>query len=255
LYDVDITEYREPFFGSGSVGLVYLNSVNSFFHNLKKVWINDKDLSLFFLWKSIIENPSELKENIKNYTPHVNDFYSFREDLLNVNEHSDYIDIGFKKIVIHQISYSGLGIKSGGPLGGRSQNSQYKIDCRWSPDYICNKINEIHLILNKFKVKYTSFDFSLLLDDIHDSLLIYLDPPYYIKGNELYQEQFSAEDHLRLSKMLKEIKCKWVLSYDYCDSVLDMYKWANIKEINVNYTIKGSNTKKEVFISNGQIKL
>jgi len=48
------------------------------------------------------------------------------------------LDVGFKKLAIHQISYSGLGTKSGGPLGGKSQESIYKIDCRWSPKHIVN---------------------------------------------------------------------------------------------------------------------
>ena len=49
------------------------------------------------------------------------------------------VDIGFKKLAIHQISYSGLGTMSGGPLGGAGQKSQYKIDCRWSPDASAGK--------------------------------------------------------------------------------------------------------------------
>jgi DNA adenine methylase len=179
------------------------------------------------------------------YRPKVEDFYEFRNDLLN--DRGD----AFKKLVIHQISYSGLGTKSGGPLGGKKQKSKYKIDCRWSAEYICKEIDMSHRLLNKFETKLSSQDFSVLLQDTDSSMLIYLDPPYYVKGNELYSVQFSEDDHERLADMLKEVKCKWVLSYDKNDRVLELYKWARIEEIFVNYTITGSNIKKEVIITNG----
>ena len=61
---------------------------------------------------------------------------------------------GFMKIAVHQLSYSGLGLRSGGPLGGRSQASPYKIDCRWSPEYIYKKMMATRdiLLARKFVV-------------------------------------------------------------------------------------------------------
>jgi hypothetical protein len=39
------------------------------------------------------------------------------------SELDDLVGIGLKKVIIHQISYSGLGTKSGGPLGGISKDT------------------------------------------------------------------------------------------------------------------------------------
>ena len=49
-------QYREPFFGGGSIGLLFL-SESSFINN---IWINDKDKALCCLWTCIINNHESL---------------------------------------------------------------------------------------------------------------------------------------------------------------------------------------------------
>jgi DNA adenine methylase len=241
----ELTEYREPFFGGGSIGINFLESNPQ----IKKIWINDKDIGISSLWTSVINHSTELKNKIKEFHPTVQDFDDFKRYLLNVAEPEDVVDCGFKKLAIHQISYSGLGTKSGTALGGKEQKSIYKIDCRWSPDFICKKIDKLNKLFSKFEIhenKCTNYDFSKMLD-LNDSI-IYLDPPYYVKGNELYQHGFNNEDHKRLSDHLKENKSHWVLSYDDCEEIRDLYNWAKIEDLTVNYTIKGSTNKKEILI-------
>lgn len=230
-------EYREPFWGGGSIGMEIVT-------HIKNLWINDKDPGISALWLAVIHDPEQLKEQIRNFQPTVQDFDQFKEDLLTGNQEN----LGFKKLVIHQISYSGLGTKSGGPLGGRKQESNYKIDCRWSPEYLCKKIDKIHNLLKNINTKCTSLDFQDVILDPSPAF-IYLDPPYYIKGNELYQHGFSQENHETLATLLQETSHKWLLSYDDCPQVRELYAWANIQEINVNYTITTSRNKPELLIT------
>ncbi len=137
-------QYREPFFGGGSIGLKLLADNPA----ITKIWMNDKDIGIACLWTSIIQFAVEFKDRVQSFSPSIDAFFSIREELTHLTEiptQSDrIIDIGFKKLAIHQISYSGLGTKSGGPLGGIEQKSNYKIDCRWSPDYICKKVDKLH---------------------------------------------------------------------------------------------------------------
>lgn len=235
-------EYREPFFGGGSVGLEFLCQTKM----VNSVWINDKDNGIISLWNAIVNNPEELKDRIRNFIPTTDNFYSFKEELLKSTDCS--VDIGFKKLVLHQISYSGLGTKSGGPLGGQNQKSDYKVDCRWSPFYMIKKIDKIRNILSTLNIKFTSIDFSDLITENGENVILYLDPPYYIKGNSLYQFGFSVEDHKRLSELLQKTNHKWILSYDDCEEVRELYRWAEIQKIHVNYTIKTSRMKPELII-------
>jgi DNA adenine methylase len=227
-------QFREPFFGGGSIGVKMLDSV-------KNMWVNDKDYGISCFWNSVAKYPQELIDKIQSFVPSVESFYQIKNELLTeVNQ--NIVDVGFKKLAIHQISYSGLGVKSGGPLGGEKQESQYKVNCRWSPDYICNKIVKLNKKINSIKFICTNLDFQEVIENT-TPCFIYLDPPYFVKGNELYQYGFSLEDHSRLAKSLKETNHSWVLSYDDCSEVRELYNWACIEEISTKYTITNLKNK------------
>ena len=255
-------EYREPFFGGGSVGLCFLQHNP----NIERIWINDFNQGISSLWTSVINYPNLLCNQILDFTPSLEDFYNFKQYLTDIAPALDtpekIANYGFRKLAIHQISYSGLGTKSGGPLGGKDQTSQYKIDCRWSPNTIIKKINALNCKLSKIEIRdkcCTSHDFSKLIEDSKHPAIIYLDPPYYDKGSELYQDGFKEEDHIRLSECLKNSKHSWLLSYDDCPAIRKLYDWANIEDVNVNYSITAtinketgeteSRTKPELLIS------
>ena len=235
-------EYREPFFGGGSIGIKLLRELSFGF---KSVWLNDFDAGIACLWTAVIKHPEELKLQVNAFKPSVEQFDWLVGQLLNppdnFRDKFDVINHGFKKLAVHQISYSGLGTKSGGPLGGRDQKSAYKIDCRWSPKYICKKIDEAHGILTQFNIRYnecTKLDFEAVIKDKEQASVIYADPPYYVKGNVLYQHGFTERDHVRLAKVLKDTSNNWVLSYDKCDPIMNLYEGCDVEEIgDVMYSI------------------
>lgn len=237
--DEDGLEYREPFFGGGSIGLKFLGE-----KDIPKIWVNDKDVGIACLWTAVIQYPDDLKDRVRSFKPSVDSFYAIRNELTAVSampkQRWKIVDLGFKKLAIHQISYSGLGTKSGGPLGGVDQKSNYKIDCRWSPEYICKKVDKLHQQFGVIEVREggcTNMDFAEVIEDTACDALIYLDPPYYVKGNDLYQHGFTVEDHERLAASLRDTSHAWVLSYDDCFEVRNLYKWACVTTLDVNYSI------------------
>lgn len=255
-------EYREPFFGGGSIGLKVLED-NPL---IEKLYINDKDLGISHLWTAVIKYPDLLKLLVENFVPSINKFDEFKNALTaekqpNPKTGKEIAEYGFMKLAIHQISYSGLGTMSGGPLGGRKKGNiagrgstdevKYPIDCRWSPKYICKKIDHLYTKLFTMSIKNNicnNFDFADVINDNENNAVIYLDPPYYVKGNDLYQHGFSSEDHARLAITLKNTHHKWVLSYDDSPEIRKLYQWAVIEEIDsINYSItalKDKNTGK-----------
>jgi DNA adenine methylase len=240
----------EPFFGGGSIGLNFIKEVKP-----TRVWINDKDYALYCLWMSVMYRTDMLKEKIVNFVPCVEAYYEYKKRLSGhppiLTWWDEICHYGFMKLVLHQISYSGLGTKSGGPLGGQEQKSRYKIDCRWSPSGLCKKIDKIQQLFAKTTVECTSLDFERLI--AHDDYyLIFLDPPYYKVGNDLYQCGFTTEDHERLANLLRNTSNQWVLTYDDHPRIRSLYKWAKIKEVPMNYTINtknGSRNKVELLIT------
>lgn len=66
--------------------------------------------------------------------------------------------------------------------------------------------------------------------------LLYLDPPYY--GTErYYQIQFSAEDHLRLNKVLRNVQGKFLLSYNDCKYIRELYRDCVIEEVSRQHNL------------------
>lgn len=84
--------------------------------------------------------------------------------------------------------------------------------------------------------------------------LIYLDPPYF--GTEkYYSAQFKLEDHLRLKETLDNVQGKFILSYNDCEHIRELYKDYNIEEISRNHNLVGrysdkDNVYKELLIRN-----
>lgn len=246
-------EYREPFFGGGSIGFEILTTA----HKVKSFWINDKDIGMYCLWRAVKEFPTELKASVNGLAPSVEEFDAIRAYLQNptASTAADIVQVGFSKLAVHQMSFSGLGLKSGGPQGGRKQNAntKYPIDCRWSAPYMCKKIDRYSALMNACaSFKIDNGDFEDLITDQSNSALLYLDPPYYVKGDDLYIHSFDYSHHVRLAAALKITPHRWVLSYDDCPEVRKLYDWAFIREFNGTYSIKQTagavNTKTELLI-------
>ncbi|HUS51038.1 MAG TPA: DNA adenine methylase [Candidatus Paceibacterota bacterium] len=243
--------YIEPFFGSGAIGLSILSKHHDFV-------FNDIDIHLIAFWKSVEFYPEKLKNLIKSYFPSVESFYSFKKTLSQTE--TTGLEYGFMKMVLHQISYSGLGMKAGGPIGGKKQKSEYSVGCRWNSKLLCKRVDEIHNKIYKSKIdkKKSIFTCSQYQDIIRKSKkndIIYLDPPYYEIGDNLYQFSFTEEDHVKLNKAILKTKAKWILSYNDHESVIDLYSQNSyVNRINMTCTINGVNKKQELIITNFPIE-
>lgn len=225
-FNTDI--YVEPFCGALGIAIPIIKEQPPKSYSL----INDKDYNIFAMWESVITYPTELIKKVMGYTPSVDSFREFKERLRHQKE--NIVQLGFMKLVIHQISYSGLGEKAGSPIGGFSQKkkksnepSDYLVGCRWNALRIEKEILTLHEILKDTECSCLDFEEVIRRSP---GATFYLDPPYYIQGNALYIEQFSKSDHERLANSLKKVT-NWVLSYDDCPQIRELYSFATIKEL------------------------
>ena len=252
--DKQHVEFREPFFGAGAISFDVLKN-----HELENIWINDRDPGIAAIWSVVINSPKDLQELISAYKPKLEDFYIFKKQLLDTNylNNADEVYLAFQKLAIHQMSYSGLGTRAGSAIGGKDQfdndgnPKKYLVDCRWSPDKLIKDINRLHTLLSNSHVKYgecTRYGFEVLIKE-SGSAYIYLDPPYYKVGQDLYQFNFTDDQHKKLSELLKECPHSWLLSYDKHERISELYSWANIEEIPIKYSINGAVETSELLIS------
>jgi DNA adenine methylase len=235
LHDhIPTAEYREPFFGSGAVGLTVLYTLP----DGSKAWINDADRGIADYWKTVQQRHQELISQIQSCAKPTVSFYD-NCFIRATDPILDPVDSAFITLLLHQCSYSGLGKKAGGPIGGMDQDGDYKIDCRWHPAKLIKDIEHCHTQFSHLDLKITHGDFGQVFEDILDPehTFFYCDPPYVKRGPELYAESMDATAHARLATLLLQTKSPWVLSYDDDTLVRNLYRHCNIHHITARYTV------------------
>lgn len=231
-----VTEYCEPFVGSGAI----LARVLPLLPKSCRLVLGDMDIGIVAFWKCIADRKKTdslcvLINNLR--VPHAELFYELKEK--DGDYVGDDVDAAFRKMVLHFISFSGVGAKAGGPIGGREQGGKYNVSCRWNPDRNIRNITSLASWFSQFaKIDVVHGDFKTSLSMIGPHGVAYLDPPYYLKGSQLYTHNMSPDDHARLAKTLKSAQYDWVLSYDDHERIHKLYgKWADIKQFEMTATI------------------
>lgn len=120
-------------------------------------------------------------------------------------------------------------------------------------DNTLKRFDEINERLKNVSVENKDFEGLIKLYD-SDETLFYLDPPYY-KTEKYYKNghQFTEYDHFRLCELLKNIKGKFILSYNDNDFIRELYKNFKFKEVIRKNTLSASNNAKnfkELIIKN-----
>lgn len=223
--------YVEPFFGSGAVGLELLEHVNPSI----TVWINDIDYGMYAMWKAVVEDTAALVRRVRDFEPDTESFYEFKR--IDGTSTNSFARDGFYKLALHRMSVSGFGRMAGGPIGGKSQGGDYTVGCRWNPASIEQAIYNARETLRKFSdLRITNLHFRDILPKTTDASLVYLDPPYYVKGGQLYAHNMTPEEHAELAALLHDSEADWRLSYDDCPEIRDLYSWASFQELEIRYT-------------------
>ncbi|MCY7310537.1 MAG: DNA adenine methylase [Chitinophagaceae bacterium] len=57
-----------------------------------------------------------------------------------------------------------------------------------------------------------------------DDVFIYLDPPYFLKGADLYMNFYRKKDHEKLATYVSKMKKRWMVSYDNQEFILNLYQ-------------------------------
>ncbi len=90
-------------------------------------------------------------------------------------------------------------------------------------------LKEVSDRLNRVVVENHDFEQLIKTYDRPDALF-YLDPPYY-EAEKYYPDRFNPEDHGRLRDCLGNIKGKFVLSYNDCQQIRNLYEGYTVIEV------------------------
>ena len=218
LHNID-GHYVEPYAGGAAVGLHLL-----FTDHVKEITINDRDLSIYAFWKSVVENADELCSMIRETKVDIETWNAARKTQKN-KMGADILELGFSTFFLNRTNYSG--ILNGGVLGGKYQTGRHGIDARFNKQNLIERIMKISRRKKHIRVgNMDAMDLVTQLTKKYDkrNTLYYFDPPYYSKGAYLYMNHYKRSDHENIAKRIQEIKqSRWIISYDNVSDIQEYY--------------------------------
>ncbi|MDR3273057.1 MAG: DNA adenine methylase [Flavobacteriaceae bacterium] len=239
--------YIEPFAGGFGIGIRLLSE-----NIVRAAVLNDLDSHIYHFWFSTLNRTEEFLRLIKD-TPITLDERE-RQKAIYRDIYSDELSDGFATLFLNRVNFSG--VLKGGPIGGVAQTGTYKLDCRFNKCEISKKIEKIAQL--KSRIRLQNVDAGVLIKryatnrSVDKKYFFNIDPPYVIKGSQLYTNYFMKEDHISLEKIITNYlhDIPWILTYDECELVRNIYKEYQMIDYGILHNAGRSVMGKELVITN-----
>jgi DNA adenine methylase len=210
-------------------------------------------LPIYLFWKSLLEEPSRFVDRINSVALSTEEWLCQRE-IFRGRTAADNFDIGFSTFYLNRTNRSG--VLNGGMIGGLSQSSAYGIDARFNRAELSARVERI--ARNAARIEITNQDATSLIGQIEalygEGVFLYIDPPYYKKGRDLYYDFYKEKDHLDLRNAIGSLPdyVPWIVSYDNVPEIAQLYADYNSIEYDLNYSVKNGRIGRELmFFSDG----
>lgn len=238
-------EYREPMVGGGSV-YFHARSVGL----AKKYWINDLFTELVAFWRTTqnletcLRLSHELEALRASFTS-AHDIKRYFMDTRNEKACDDY-RAALLFFFFNRVTFSGT-TRAGGFSSAASLQR-----------FTRSSIDRLQPLPDALKdTKITSLDFETVIRAPGEDVFIFLDPPYFT-ASRLYGRsgELHEFDHKRLAETLRASNHRFLITYDDCEDIRELYSWAKVKPWELQYGMNNCNLKNtskvgsEIFISN-----
>lgn len=235
--------YIEPFAGGAGIAMeLLLRNVVS------RIVINDYDKAVWSFWKAILTETDRFVEEIRTVPLTVNEWQKQHEILVTQNDKYSF-ELGFAAFYLNRTNRSGI-IK-GGVIGGQEQAKDWKMDVRFKREELVTRIQRI--AARKKDIKLYNKDVNSFIKNYvplyEENALIYFDPPYFRKGQQLYMNFFNYKNHVRIEQEIREhVNCDWIITYDYEPQIEEIYHNYNLRLYDLNYSVSTKRKANELMI-------
>ncbi len=233
--------YVEPYAGGAGAALGLLVS-----GQVSRIVINDLDPAVSAFWRAVVDYPQEFSRLVSTVELTVEEWEKQREAYVS-SPRDDCLTLGFATFYLNRTNRSG--VLNGGPIGGKDQTGNYKIDARFNRGTLVERIRLIALHAERIVV--TSDDGRDVIGQYGGdaSAFIYADPPYFEKAGSLYMNAFKAADHLQLAECLNQVdEAHWVLTYDNVPQVANLYADRRRRLFSLNYSAHRVTKAQEIMV-------
>lgn len=240
----EFDEFREPFVGGGSV-FIYAKQR----YPNKKFWINDLYFELYKFWEVSQKDIHALIDKIydwRNKFPVGKELHNFLNE--NLDSFND-LERAAAFFIYNRITFSGTSLS-----GGYSQSA---FEGRFTESSIMRLKKFAQVV--KDSTLITNLDYKNVVNKEGENVFIFLDPPYYsATKSALYGKNghlHKTFNHEEFAHTMKNCNHKWLITYDDCEYIRELFSFAHIIPWNLTYGMRNvsvaSNQKgKELFITN-----
>lgn len=241
--------YVEPYAGGAAVAWeLLLTGV------VRDVAINDISWPIYAFWKSVLERTNELISMIRDTPVTVETRMRVKEAFMR--SHLNQLDMAFAIFFLNRTNRSG--ILNGGMIGGKEQKGRWKIDARYNKEELVDRIARIARMRRRISV--TNMDAVDFLREKsvrwNKKTLVYLDPPYFDKGPDLYPNFYKHGDHAGVASAVRELDgIPWIVSYDDVRPIHNLYAGSTWLQYTIGYSARARVRGREAMFSSPGLTL
>ncbi|MBS1702597.1 MAG: DNA adenine methylase [Armatimonadetes bacterium] len=237
--------YVEPYAGGAGAALTLL-----FLEKVERVVINDLDPAIYAFWMTACNEAEWMCEQIATVPLDVPEWR--RQRTIYLDKESTQRDLGFALLYLNRTNRSG--IVEGYPIGGLDQTGTWKIDARFNRVTLADRIRRIGEYSSRIDV--LNWDGLAVAEKYlgENQGLVYLDPPYFVKGGSLYLNHFDSARHEALANMLNRYPgSSWLMTYDNVKEIRDLYPDRTQTAFTLHYSAHSSRQGSELLIASDSI--
>jgi len=219
-------EYREPFVGGGSL-FVYLKQV----FTARKFWLNDLYFDLANFWQICQQNLPSLLTNIYQFKNKFKDGKELHKFLLTNKDSFNNVELAAAFFIFNRITFSGTTLSGG--FSQKAFNGRFTLSS-------IERLTPFASLLTDTKI--TNLDYKDIVVAQGADVFIFCDPPYYSASKSaLYGKNGNLHknfDHTRFAQIMNNCQHKWLITYDDCPYIRDLFAFANILPLQLTYGMR-----------------
>jgi DNA adenine methylase len=230
--------YAEPYAGGASLALSLL-----FTGVVREIHLNDLDPAIHAFWSSILRHNKAFCELIE-HVPITTAEWRSQRSIYAKGLAAGRLALGFATFFLNRTNHSG--ILNGGMIGGKRQQGEWKLDARFNRSELIRRIEKVSTFKNRIRLSFQDASDFLREQRFEKNSLVYLDPPYYHAGRELYLNAYKPNDHALVRDGAQSLRCPWIVSYDDVPEIRKLYRTYKSRRVRLLHTARSAHLGKEV---------
>jgi len=241
-------EFREPFFGGGSLSFYYAQENPS-----AKFLASDLNYELYCFWNELKNSKDKLIREITLIKNSYNDGRKLYKEIMDRRKNDlSCIQRAIDFFILNRITFSGIA-----DSGGYSDQSFHK---RFTDSSI-ERLESAYMVVKN--IEFFNSSYEELINKPGKDVFIFLDPPYYSTTNsKLYGKNGDLHinfDHIKFYETLKNCKHNFLITYDNNEFIRNL--WSDLYHVEWKLQYGMNNYKRgycesgsEILIANYPLK-